>query len=104
MTFVWIYVTTASREEAVAIARTLVAERLAAGVNLLDGVQSVYRWDGEVREAAETVLIAKTRGDLVDAVTARVSALHSYDCPCIVALPISGGNAAYFDWIGRETR
>ena len=104
MTCVWIYMTAGSADEARAIAQTLVKERLAACVNLIDGMRSIYRWNGELQEDAETVLIAKTRDDLVEALTDRVRALHSYDCPCVVALPMVGGNAAFLDWIGSETR
>ncbi|MHB8763674.1 MAG: divalent-cation tolerance protein CutA [Deferrisomatales bacterium] len=100
---VWIYATAPSRDEALALARTLVAERLVACANVLDGATSVYRWEGAVHEDREAVLVAKTRADLVDAVTARVKALHSYSCPCVVALPIVGGSPEFLAWIGDET-
>ena len=61
------------------------------------------RWQGEVREDAEAIVVLKTRADLVDALVERVKALHSYDCLCVVALPIVGGNAEYLDWIVKET-
>lgn len=98
-----VYMTAGSAEEAHRIGAVLVAERLAACANVIDGMTSIYRWDGEVRNDREAVLIAKTRGALVDALTARVKALHSYSCPCVVALPIAGGNAAFLDWIASET-
>ena len=90
-------------EEARSIARALVEARLAACANIVDPMTSVYRWDGAVREGTETVLIAKTTAGLVDALTDKVRELHSYDCPCVVAVAVEGGNPAFLDWIGRET-
>lgn len=98
-----VYITAGSREEAVRIGRALVEERLAACANVLDGMTSIYRWQGDICEDDETVLIAKTVAERVDALTARVKALHSYDCPCVVALPVGGGNAAFLDWIAEQT-
>ncbi len=98
-----IYMTAASLEEAKSLARMLVEERLAACVNLLPGMTSVYRWEGTVQFGDEIVVIAKTRADLVDAVTARVRELHSYNCPCVVAVPIDGGNPDFLQWIVDET-
>jgi periplasmic divalent cation tolerance protein len=72
-------------------------------VNVIDGMKSMYRWQGEVAEAQETVLIAKTRAALVDKVTDLVTDLHSYDCPCVVALPVTGGNPDFLQWIAAET-
>ena len=98
-----IYVTTGSRDEALAIARELVESRLAACANVLAGTTSVYHWQGEVCEEGEVSLILKTRDDLVDRVVEKVRELHSYDCPCVVSLPISGGNADFLQWIDAET-
>ena len=97
------YVTAGSREEGLAIGRALVEERLAACANLVDGMNSVYRWQGAIEEAREAVLILKTRRELVDRLTARVRELHSYDVPCVVALPLQGGNPDYLEWIAAET-
>ena len=99
-----IYITTDGAEEARAIGRALVEARLAACANVLDPMTSIYRWEGAVQEGREAVLIAKTTAALVDAVTARVRELHSYECPCIVALPVDGGNPDFLDWIAAETR
>ena len=98
------YITAGSREEALAIGRALVEERLAACANILDGMTSIYHWRGAIEEAKEAVLIVKTRAALVEPLTERVRALHSYDCPCVVALPITDGNPAYLAWIEAETR
>ncbi|WP_246148460.1 divalent-cation tolerance protein CutA [Skermanella pratensis] len=89
--------------EAHRIGRTLVEERLAACANLLPGMTSVYRWQGKVEQADEVVVIAKTTADLFDRLAARVKEIHSYDCPCIVALPLERGHAPYLDWIAAET-
>jgi periplasmic divalent cation tolerance protein len=97
------YVTAPSREAALAIGRTVVAERLAAGANVIDGVASVYWWRGRLEEAAEAVLILKARAELIEPLTARIKHLHPYECPCVVALPIAGGNRDYLDWIAAET-
>jgi periplasmic divalent cation tolerance protein len=98
------YVTAGSREEALAIGRALVEERLAASANVLDGTASIYWWQGKLEQAQEAVLIAKTRAELFPALSARVKQLHSYDCPCVVALPIADGNPDYLAWIVAETR
>ncbi len=98
-----IYITAADREEARRIAETLVSERLAAGVNILDGVNSLYRWKGEIRDEREAVLIAKTTEALVPDLVERVKALHSYECPCIVSLPVAAGNPAFLEWVAAET-
>ncbi|NQV84829.1 MAG: divalent-cation tolerance protein CutA [Rhodospirillales bacterium] len=98
-----IYVTTGSRDEALAIARELVESRLAACANVLAGTTSIYHWQGEVCEEGEVSLILKTRDDLVEQLVEKIQDLHSYDCPCVVSLPISGGNAAFLNWIDSET-
>lgn len=99
-----VYVTAPHRDEALALARAVVAERLAACANLLGDTTSVYWWDGKLNEDAEVALVLKTRADLVEALTERLRALHSYTCPCVVALPIVAGNPAFLGWIAAETR
>ena len=98
-----VYMTTESAAEAERIGRALVAERLAACVNIIDGMRSIYWWEGEIQQSGEAILIAKTRAALVDKLTARVGELHEYDCPCVVSLAIDGGNPAFLDWIDAET-
>ena len=98
-----VYIVAADTGEADRIAEALVAERLAACVNILGAVRSVYRWQGAVERADEVALIAKSRTALLERLSARVRELHSYDTPAIVAWPILGGDAAYLDWIGSET-
>ena len=99
-----IYVTTGSAKEALDIGRALVEARLAACANVLDGVTSVFRWQGAIEEDTEAVLILKTRRDLVDEATNRIKELHGYDCPCVVSYAIDGGNSDFLDWIVKETR
>lgn len=104
MARVLLYVTASDAEEAARIGRALVEARLVACANVIPGVRSIYRWEGAVQDEAEAVLIAKTDESRLDAATARIKALHSYDLPCVVALTITGGNADFLDWIARETR
>ena len=99
----WLYMTAETRDEAQAIGRALVEERLVACANILGPMDSVYWWDGAVKSETEVAFIVKTRATLVDQVVARVTEMHSYDCPCIVALPIEGGNPDYLAWIEAQT-
>lgn len=98
-----VYVTAGNRAQALALARTLVEERLAACANIVEGVTSVYWWKDKVETAAEAAVILKSRQSLLDALCARAAELHDYECPCIVAFPIAGGHAAFLDWIAAET-
>jgi periplasmic divalent cation tolerance protein len=98
-----IYVTCGSVNEARQIGGTVVRERLAACANIIDGMQSIYWWEGAVEEGAETVLILKTACANVAALSERVKALHSYDVPCVAEIPLGGGNADYFDWIVAQS-
>jgi periplasmic divalent cation tolerance protein len=98
-----VYIVAADMAEADRIAEALVDERLAACVNILGAVRSVYRWEGAVERAEEVALIAKTTAELFDRLAVRVRELHSYDTPAIVAWPIVAGDAAYIEWIGAET-
>ena len=102
MEAIFVYITVGSPEEAHRIGRTLVEERLAACANLIGGMTSIYRWQGVVEQAAETVVIAKTKSALFTRLAQRVRELHSYDCPCIVALPITAAHPPYLDWIGEQ--
>ncbi len=100
---IFVYLTAGSPDEARRIGRALVTERLAACVNLIDGMVSIYRWQDTIEEARETVVIAKTRADLFEALSARVRALHSYSTPCIVELPAGRIDASYLAWLVAET-
>lgn len=102
--FVTVYVTTGNRVEALAIARTVVTEKLAACANILGEVTSVYEWQGEVHEEGEVALVLKSRTELFDDLAARIRDLHSYDCPCIVAWPMEAGSQDYLSWVADQTR
>ena len=84
-------------------ARTLVEERLAACGHLVQPVRSIYRWDGAVQDETEARVALHTRRGLVDAIVARTRELHPYEVPCVIALPLVGGNPAYLEWIATET-
>ena len=97
-----VLVTAGSQEEADRIATALVTEMLAACVNMIPGVTSVYRWDGEIQRDQEWLLVVKSRHDVLDALVQRVRALHSYDLPEIIAMPVVGGSQDYLRWLDRE--
>jgi periplasmic divalent cation tolerance protein len=97
-----IYVTASNRAEAEKIAEAVVTERLAACANILDGITSIFHWEGKLCRENEAVLILKTVEEKTDALTVRIKELHSYECPCIVILPIEGGNPAFLEWIASE--
>jgi periplasmic divalent cation tolerance protein len=99
-----VYITTGSLEEARDIGQIIVSERLAAGVNIIDNVHSMYWWAGKLQNEREVIVIAKTKDRLVPELTARVKSIHSYECPCIVSLPIKAGNRPFLDWVRNETR
>ena len=98
-----ILITVGSSPEAAQIARVLVDEHLAACVNILPGIRSHFFWDGKTQEADEVLMICKSRMTLMDAIIARVRALHSYSVPEIIALPIVAGLPSYLAWVREST-
>lgn len=104
MDYVSLYIIAAHREEALAIAHSLVEEKLAACVTLLGEVTSVYRWQDRIVQGQEIALIAKTRSALAEQAIAHIKSMHSYECPCIVAWPIVAGEPQYLDWLANETQ
>jgi periplasmic divalent cation tolerance protein len=102
MASLMVEITAPSELEAERIGRALVEEGLASCANLLPGVRSLYRWKGKVEEAFETMLLVKTTGSALPRLTGRVRSLHSYECPCIAAFEIVGGNPDYLAWIEAE--
>jgi periplasmic divalent cation tolerance protein len=92
-----------SFEVADRIGRALVEERLVACVNIIPGMHSIYRWQGKIETATEVVLIAKSRAALFEEIEERITELHPYDCPCLVAWPIEAGHQPYLDWLEQET-
>ncbi len=97
-----VLMTAANAEEADTLARALVEEDLAACVNVVGGIRSVYRWQGEVCSDAEVLLIAKSTRAAFARLEARVRELHSYDVPEVIALPIEEGSSAYLDWLRQQ--
>ena len=102
--FVVAFVTVGSSDEANHIAKVLVGERLAACVNIVSGIQSVYSWKGDIHSDPELKLIIKTRQSLAADLIARVNQLHSYEVCEVTCLPIVAGNPPYLDWIAENTR
>ena len=98
----FIYMTVGSKEEARKIGKALVTARLAACVNILDQMNSFYMWDGEIQDDTEVVMIAKTTEERVPDLIEKVKSLHSYDCPCMVSLPVAGGHQPFLEWIAAE--
>lgn len=96
-------VTASGLEEARKLARVLLSEHLAACVNLVEGVESHYWWEGRIEASKEVLLVIKTRAALVEDVVACVRREHSYSVPEVVALPIVSGNADYLRWLLVET-
>ena len=86
-----------------ALASVLVTERLAACVNVLPEMESVYRWKGQVESDRERQLIIKTRADRVSALKVRLRQLHEYEVPEFIVIPIVGGSEAYLNWIREST-
>lgn len=92
-----------SHEEARRVARALVDTRVCACVNIIPGIQSIYRWQGSIQEEAEWMLIIKTTRELFDRLSAELRKNHSYEIPEVIAIPIVEGNPDYLKWIDRET-
>ncbi len=99
-----VFVTAATADEATRIARALVEERLAACANIVSPIVSVYRWEGQVHEDREVLLIIKTTDTRLPALIQRVKALHSYQVPEVIAMPIADGSADYLRWLLDETQ
>lgn len=100
----FIYMTAGDTKEAKKIAGELVASNLAACVNILDNMNSVYMWQGEIQEDSEVVMIAKTTRACVPHLVEKVKSIHSYDCPCIVSLPVLDGHQPFLEWIEAQVK
>jgi len=99
-----VLMTAGSQEEAERIAGSLVKAMLAACVNIIPSITSVYRWEDEIQRDQEWLLLAKTRRDVLEELIQHVRGLHSYDVPEVIALPIVGGSEPYLLWVDRETQ
>jgi periplasmic divalent cation tolerance protein len=98
----FVYMTAGSLEEARRIGRELVSARLAACVNILPQMNSIYVWEGKLNEDAEVVLIAKTTAGRIPELIAKVKSLHSYSVPCIVSLAVEDGHPPFLEWIAAS--
>ena len=98
-----VYTTYPSVVEAEKSGLKLVEAGLAACVNIIPAMRSIYRWEGAVEAADEAVMVVKTRASLAEQVTAAVKAGHSYETPAVLVLPVTGGNQSFIDWILAET-
>ena len=96
--------TAANAEEARRLARTLVEERLAACATLVPVAESIYRWEGKVETAQETLLLLKTAADRVEALQSRLHSLHSYQTPEFLVLAVAKGSTAYLEWLQAGVR
>ena len=101
--FCLVYMTSGSIEEAKNIGQKLVEQDLVACVNLLENMISIYKWGDKLEEDQEVVMIAKTRKILMPKLIETVNRHHSYECPCILELPVQGGNPDFLQWIETET-
>jgi periplasmic divalent cation tolerance protein len=102
--FITVLMTSPDRAEAEKIARRLIEERKAACVSIFPKGDSYFWWEGKIDKAEEYLLISKTREELLPDLIETVKKIHSYDVPEIIALPITGGNRDYLDWLGKETK
>lgn len=98
-----LHVTMPDKERATALARALVDEGLAACVNIVPGVRSIYQWDGRLQEDEEVLCLVKTRPAVFDRARDRILELHPYDVPEILAFLVDDGSPAYLDWLKRAT-
>ena len=101
--FIVVYITAPSLEEAQSLAQALVREKLAACVNIIPGIQSVYQWDNAVQSDEELLLICKSRTERFEALKNRVQALHSYDVPEIISIALQNGSEPYLNWVRENT-
>jgi len=102
MEMVLAYLTAKDKDEAQALAQGLLEKRLVACVNIFEGMKSLYWWKGKIEESQEAVLVLKTRADKIEGLNEWVKKNHSYECPCVLILPIQGGNPDYLNWLNLE--
>ena len=102
--FIFVLVTCGSEEEALKIANALVEGHLAACVNLISPVRSIYRWEGKIWDEKEWLLVIKTQKQRFEELEKKVRSLHSYSVPEIISLPITEGSSAYLNWISENTK
>ncbi len=104
MEYILIYVTCKDFEEAKKISKALLSQRLVACANILPEISSMFWWEGKIDQANEVPIILKTLKELSTEVINKIKSLHSYECPCIIGLPIEVGYEGFLKWIKEETR
>ena len=97
-----VYITASGVEEAKKIAKTLLNERIVACANIILGMESIFWWEGSLEEDVESILLVKTRSELVDKVIDRVEEIHSYQTPCALEIQIKKGSQNYLDWLDNS--
>lgn len=101
---VLLYITASSKYEAKKISLSLLKKRLVACTNLIQGMESQYWWKNKIQSSKEVILIAKTQKKIVNKVVNEIKKIHSYNVPCVVTLPIKGGNKDFLKWLKKETK
>lgn len=101
-----VYITTQSSDEAKQIGRKIIEQNLAACVNIIPGMTSLYRWKGKIQHDEETILLVKTHTSKIQSLTQFVKKAHSYDCPCVISLTLAEdeGNEEYLNWLLSESK
>ncbi len=97
-----IYITTSGVLESKKIAKKLLAEKLAGCVNIIPSMESMYLWNGEIKEDTESIMLVKTRSDMLEEIIKRVEEIHSYEIPCILQIKVNDGSKNYLEWIESE--
>ena len=103
MSAIFVYATFENRQNAYDIANDLVERRLVSCANIFPPIESIYHWEDKVEQENEVVVIFKTQGQLFDQAREAIVSQHTYDCPCVVALPIDRGHSPFLSWIEAET-
>ncbi|MCE3233270.1 MAG: hypothetical protein K0R98_1527 [Rickettsiaceae bacterium] len=99
-----IYITHGSKIEALQLSTALVNENLVACANIIENMTSIYKWDGQIKQEAEAIIIAKTSDNLVASVIKRAKELHSYDCPAILSIKVDDGNKDFLKWVETSVK
>lgn len=94
-----VYITTASKEEALKISHSLISQKLVACCNIIENATSVYEWEGQIKEESESIIIAKTSQELVQQVINYTKSIHSYKCPCIFSIKIEESDKDFTKWV-----
>ncbi len=102
--FLLVYITCSNLEEAKAIGKAVVEEKLAACANCISSMESIYIWKDKLQEDKEAILILKTTSQRIEELTKRVKDLHSYENPCVIYYKLEGGSKDYLDWIQEMTK